>query len=403
MKVNVVVAGHIDHGKSTLIGRLLYDSESIREGRLAEIQQLAEEYKKRFEFAYFIDSFEDELKEERTIDTTEVMFKSKKALYSIADVPGHKEFIKNMLTGASHAELAVLVVSAQEGVQEQTRRHAFLLKMLGIKRLFVVVNKMDVLDYSEESFRTVREDVGAALTSLGYSDVSFIPASAAEGENIYRSSQRMKWYRGPTLIEALDQVNLSLEPKPLRFVVQGEYRVESQEIIVGRVIAGLMKIGDEIVVQPSDTRTKIERIRVFPADQERAQSGDSVGLVIDGVAKRGDVLGLVGSAPMAVRRFWGEVVLLDGSLGKGEELELRCGTNRVKCEVREIKEKISAETGAIVEAGPSEIGENEAATVLLATEPLVVERFSDIPELGRFVLVKGNRHIGVGVVLEALE
>jgi small GTP-binding protein len=201
MKINVVIVGHVDHGKSTLIGRLLYDSDSITEGRVEEIQKLAEEYKKRFEFAYFLDSFDDEVKEERTIDTTGVMFKGKN-LYVITDVPGHKEFIKNMLSGASHSDVAVLVVSAKDGIGEQTGRHAFLIHMLGIKQIFVVVNKMDAIAYQEDVFRTIKDEVSRLLASLGTQAKEFIPASAIEGDNIYKRSNRMPWYQGPTLIES---------------------------------------------------------------------------------------------------------------------------------------------------------------------------------------------------------
>ena len=220
--MNVVLVGHVDHGKSTLIGRLLYDSESIKDERVEEIQKLAEEYKRRFEFAYFLDSFEDELKEERTIDTVSLMFKSKKNFYTITDVPGHKEFIKNMLTGASHADVAVLVVSAEEGVQEQTRRHMFLLKMLGVKQVFVVVNKMDAVEYNKERFEEVKEQISKLLNSFDYAteEMLFIPVSAMEGDNIYKYSEQMECYDGPTLIDALDGVTLEGKEKPLRFVVQ---------------------------------------------------------------------------------------------------------------------------------------------------------------------------------------
>ncbi len=187
MNVNVVFTGHVDHGKSTLIGRLLYDSDSIKEGQVTEIQNLAEEYKRRFEFAYFLDAFDDELKEERTIDTTKVMFKGKN-LYTITDVPGHKEFIKNMLTGASHADVALLVVSAEEGIQEQTGRHAFLIHLLGIKQLFVAVNKMDAVEHKEEIFQGIKNDVTQLLSSFGYRDVKFVPVSAMNGDNVYRQS-----------------------------------------------------------------------------------------------------------------------------------------------------------------------------------------------------------------------
>jgi small GTP-binding protein len=398
--MNVVVIGHVDHGKSTLIGRLLYDSDSITEGRVEEIQRLAEEYKKRFEFAYFLDSFDDELKEERTIDTTGVMFKGKN-LYTITDVPGHKEFIKNMLTGASHADVAVLVVAAEEGIQEQTGRHAFLIHMLGIKQLFVVVNKMDAVDYREETFQNVRNEVARLLASLGYHEVSFIPASAMEGDNIYKMSERMGWYHGPTLIEALDGVRLSKESKPLRFVVQDIYSVDSDRVIVGRVEAGTMRKGDEVVFQPSGVKGRIEKIRLFQGEVDNAEAGDCIGIVSSCKPRRGDVCGLVESPPITVKEFLGEVVLLNSRLRKGEAVELRCGTRRVGCRVKEIRERINSETGEVMARYPDYISENDAATIVFATEPLVVEKFSDIPELGRFVLVR-DKNIGAGVVLEAL-
>lgn len=401
MNVNVVMIGHVDHGKSTLIGRLLYDSDSITEGRVEEIQRLAEEYKRRFEFAYFLDSFDDELKEERTIDTTGVMFKGKN-LYTITDVPGHKEFIKNMLTGASHADIAVLVVAAEEGIQEQTGRHTFLIHMLGIKQLFVVVNKMDAVNYREEVFQKVKNEVAQLLASLGYHDVDFIPGSAMEGDNIYKRSERMEWYHGPTLIEALDGVKLSKQSKPLRFVTQDTYLVDSGRVIVGRVESGTLRKGDEVIFHPSGVKGEIEKIKIFQGELEKAEAGDSIGIITNCEPKRGDVCGLAEYPPVPAEEFLGEAVLLGDSLRKGEVVELRCSTRRVRCEVKEIREKINSETGEVMDRYPDAMSEYEAATILFATEPIVVEKFSDIPELGRFVLVR-DKNIGAGIVLEVPE
>ena len=403
MNVNVVLVGHVDHGKSTLIGRLLYDSESIKDERIEEIQKLAEEYKRRFEFAYFLDSFEDELKEERTIDTVSLMFKSRKNYYTITDVPGHKEFIKNMLTGASHADVAVLVVSADEGVQEQTRRHLFLVKMLGINQIFVVVNKMDAVEYKKERFETVKEEISKLLNSFDYAaeKMLFIPASAMEGDNIYRRSEGMEWYEGPTLIEALDGVTQEGKEKPLRFVVQDVYEVKGEKTIAGRVESGMLRRGDEMVFEPSGAEGKIEELKVFGGELEEAKAGDSIGVIInDGGVRRGDVGGLTGDPPKPTKEFLGEAVLLGKELKKGETVELRCGTAKVRCEIKEIKEKIDSETGEVVERNPEEINEHDAATIVFATEPLVVEKFVEIPELGRFVLVKNSKNIGAGVVLQ---
>jgi elongation factor 1-alpha len=297
--------------------------------------------------------------------------------------------------------VAVLVVAADEGIQEQTGRHAFLINMLGIKQLSVVVNKMDLVDYKQEVFETIKTGVNKLLASFGYSDIEFIPASAMEGDNIYKPSPRMKWYEGPTLIQTLDEVEVSKELKPLRFVVQDTYAVDSDKVVVGRVESGTLNKGDSVVFQPSGVRGTIEKIRVFEGEIQEAAQGDSIGIVLDKEVKRGDVCGLVEAPPGSTEEFLGEAVLLENNLRKGDRLELRCGTRRVKCEIKEIRERINSETGEIVERYPAEISENEAATILFATEPLVVERFSDIPELGRFILVR-DKNVAAGVVLEAV-
>jgi len=400
MHVNVVIVGHVDHGKSTLIGRLLYDSETLPEDKLAEIQKLLEEYKKRFEFAYFLDSFEEELKEERTIDTTRVLFKGKN-YYTIVDVPGHKEFIKNMLTGASHAQVAILVVSAPDGVQEQTKRHAFLLHMLGVRKILVAVNKMDLVDYEENTFQGVKTQTEHLLSSLGYSEVRFLPISAIEGDNVYKPSQRAKWYRGPTLIEALDAIELEeVSEKPLRFSVQDTYDVDSEKVIVGRVESGTLKEGEELLFQPSGIRTTLRKIKVFPGEIREAISGDSIGIMIGREAERGNIGGHVKDPPVSVDKFLGEIVLLEGSLSRGEEIEIKCGTSKSRCRIDEIREIIDSETGEVTTRNAQVISENEAATIILETQPVVLEKFAEIPELGRFIIIRGRRNVGAGVVLE---
>ena len=433
-EAKVVFVGHVDHGKSTLIGRLLYDSESIHDERVAEIQELVEEFKRRFEFAYFLDALEDEMREERTIDTTALMFKGKNRLYTLTDVPGHKEFIKNMLTGASHADLAVLVVSATEGVKEQTRRHLFLLNLLGVPVIAVVVNKMDAVAYSRERFEEVCSQVKSVLRSLGMSeDVAFIPASAINGENIYRRSENMEWYAGKTLIKTLDEVELrkSSEEK-FRFVVQDIYEVASSQVIVGRVASGRMSVAEEVVFEPSHIRARISKILTADGEMNAAEKGDSVGIVLQAVGgadteaeteaetraeagaeaeadtargeagggvRRGDVCGYAHEPPIAVSGFLGEAVLLE-PLEKGEVLNLRVCTASVEAKVLEIRERIDSESGEMLEQFPEKIEAGDAAVILFETEPVVVERFSEIPPLGRFALVRNGKNIGAGVVLE---
>jgi len=400
MSVNVVIVGHVDHGKSTLIGRLLYDSETLPEDKLAEVQKLFEEYKKRFEFAYFLDSFEEELKEERTIDTTRVLFKGRD-YYTVVDVPGHKEFIKNMLTGASHAQVAVLVVAAPEGVQEQTRRHAFLLHMLGIKQIIVAINKMDLVGYKEDVFWNAKDETNRLLSSLGYSEVNFIPISAMEGDNVYRPSGRMPWYQGPILIQTLDAIEPEeVREKDLRFIVQDVYPIDSEKVTVGRLESGTLRKGDELIFQPSGVKGRVERIKVFPDEVAEARSGDSIGIVMEREVERGNVGGHPENPPTSVDSFLGEVVLLEGTLRKGDAFELKCGTKLTKCLVMELRQGINSETGEVMETKAEEIGENEAATIVFETEPIVVERFSEMPELGRFVLARKGKNIGAGVVLD---
>lgn len=401
MTLNVVIVGHIDHGKSTLIGRLLYDSESLPDEKITEIQKVIEEYKKRFEFAYFLDSYEEELKEERTIDTTRVLFKGRN-YYTIVDVPGHREFIKNMLSGASHAQVGILVVSAPNGVEEQTRRHTFLLHMLGIKQIVVVINKMDLMDYDGEAFQKVKNETLMLVHSLGYPDVKFIPVSALEGDNVFKSSQRMAWYHGPTLVEALDEIEPEkTEERPLRFVVQDTYNFDSERITVGRVESGNLSKGDQLIFQPAGVQSKAAVLRVFPTEIEKAGPGESIGIVLDKEVSRGNVGGHLDNPPAPTRNFLGEVVLLEGSLKREERLELKCGTRRTTCLVKNIEQRISSETGEVLGENPDKIAENEAATIVFGTEPIVVEKFSEIPELGRFVLVRDGINIGAGIVLES--
>jgi elongation factor 1-alpha len=220
-----------------------------------------------------------------------------------------------------------------------------------------------------------------------------------DGDNIYEPSPRMKWYEGPTLIQVLDEVEVRKELKPLRFVVQDTYSVDSHRVAVGRIESGTLNKGDSVVFQPSGVRAAIEKIEIFEGEAQEATRGDSIGIVLGKEVKRGDVCGPVQNPPVAVKEFLGEAVLLERNLRKGDKLELRCGTARVACEVKEIRERIDSETGEVVERNPNMISENDAAVILFSTEPLVVEEFSEIPELGRFVLVK-DRNIGAGVVLE---
>ena len=405
LNINLVVVGHVDHGKSTLIGRLLYDTNSLKEKKMEEIQKIADEYKKKFEFAHLMDSLEEEVKEEKTIDTTQVIFKGKN-YYTIIDAPGHKEFLKNMLTGASFAQAAVLVVSAVEGVQEQTKRHLFLLKFLGLNHLFICINKLDLKDYEKQVFDQVKAETINFLQVLQYRPkrLSFIPISALNGDNIYVKSANIPWYRDFTLIEALDEieVNNQTNNEKTRFVVQDIYDIDdNDQVIVGRVEAGKIKKDDSIVFSADGFSSKIKEIRVFNQNIAQALPGDNIGIVLQdkNTIKRGEVAGLMASPPQTKTRFNAEMFLLTDRLQLGESLILKCSTQRTSCAIKKILQKIDSATGLPMNEDPDSLSANESALVEFETaSPIVVESFSQIPALGRFVIEKNHKNIAAGII-----
>ena len=278
---------------------------------------------------------------------------------------------------------------------------ARLTEIVGVKNILVAINKMDLVDYQKAAFEKVKNETSRLLSALGYSAIKFIPVSALEGENIYKPSLRMEWYQGPTLIQALDAIEVeAVSEKPLRFVVQDIYHLDSERVAVGRVESGTLRKGDELFFQPSAIKERVERIRVYPQDVEEARMGDSIGIVIRGEVRRGDVGGRPENPPATLESFLGEVVLLEGTLKRGDEFEIKCGAKKARCRVKEIKERINSETGEVMGKNSGEIGANEAATIIFETEPLVLEKFSEIPELGRFVIARKSKNVGAGVVLE---
>src|SRR6059036_2296995 len=282
-KLRVVFVGHVDHGKSTLIGRILRDTASLPEGKIEEIKKVCDAEGREFEFAFLLDALLEEQKQNVTIDTTEIPFRTARRRYAIIDAPGHKEFLKNIITGASRADAAILVIGADEGVREQSRRHAYLLSMLGINQVIVVVNKMDLIDYSEKRFRQIEQDYRKFLQQLGLNALTFIPASAKQGEKVARASKKMKWYCAANVLEALDL----LEPQkrdvdlPLRFCVQDVYRFDGRRIIAGRIETGKLRVGDELIFSPANKSSMVASIeRWTPPSNGPAIAGDSIGITL---------------------------------------------------------------------------------------------------------------------------
>ncbi len=408
-RINLVVVGHKDHGKSTLIGRLLYDSEAILKQKLDEIRtELKKSGKTKFEFAFLLDSLEEERKGGLTIDIMQTPFKSKKYLYTIIDCPGHKEFIKKMLTGASQADAAVLVVSAKEGIQDQTRQHAFLIKTLAIKQLVVAINKMDKVAYEENQYEKTCSELKQILSSLGYSDVAMIPISAMKGDNVFKKSEKMKWYKGSTLIDTLDE-NIVPQPppthKPLRGVVQDIYQYENnQQIIACKIETGTLKPKKTVIFNSSGKKGFLKRILVFGSAAEKAEPGDSVGLILDGIdtIERGEVLSYPQNQPQNVKKFIAEIIVFsDIQIKNGDELTIRYGTAEKKCKVQRIISEIDP-VNLTVRSELPEVLKNETVgeMELVALEPLCLEKYSDFPELGRFVVEGKKGTAAAGIVLE---
>ena len=407
-RINLVVVGHKDHGKSTLIGRLLYDSKAVSEQKLSEIRsELKREEETKFEFAFLLDSLEEERKGKLTIDIMQIPFKSKRYLYTIIDCPGHREFIKNMLTGASQADAAILVVSAKEGIQDQTRQHIFLSKILGIKQLVVAVNKMDEVSYGENVYRKTCDELERILRDLGYVNVPMVPISAERGDNVYRKTGRMKWYKEATLIDTLDENITPREPpsdKPLRGIVQDVYSYNKEKVIICKIETGILKSGREVVFNPSGKRGFLKKILSFDSVKGEAEPGESVGLIIDGIdtVERGEVLSYPENQPRIVRKFTAEIILFSNrKIKEGDEIVIRYGTAEKKCKVRRILSEIDPVNFIIRSENPETLEKESVGEVeFIALEPLCLEEYSNFPELGRFVIEGKKGAVGAGIVLE---
>jgi bifunctional enzyme CysN/CysC len=405
-KLRVVFVGHVDHGKSTLIGRILHDTGSLPEGKVEEIKKASAAEGMEFEFAFLLDALLEEQKQNVTIDTTEIPFRTPRRQYAIIDAPGHKEFLKNMITGASRADAAILVISADEGVREQSRRHAYLLSMLGIKHLIVVVNKMDLVDYSEKRFREIEQEYRKFLRELGLDARTFIPASAKEGENVAGASMKIKWYCAASILEALDL----LEPQqrdtdlPLRFCVQDVYRFDGRRIIAGRVETGTLKVGDQLVFSPANKSSVVAAIEGWnsPENNGPAVAGDSIGITLSEqiFVERGYVASHENETPIETNRFHADLFwIVREPLRVGHLYSLRLATQDVKCEVVSIERVMDSSTLESKVDGREQLERNEIGRLTIQTRGrLVIDNHDRIPSLGRFVIIDDGQICGGGTI-----
>jgi bifunctional enzyme CysN/CysC len=412
-KMNIVVAGHVDHGKSTVIGRLLADTGSLPQGKLEQVRANCERNSRPFEYAFLIDALKDEQAQNITIDAARVFFKSSRRHYIIIDAPGHIEFIKNMVTGASRAEAALLVIDAAEGVQENSRRHGYLLWMLGIKQVVVLVNKMDMVGYQQEEFEAVKREYASFLKDIGLQPVFYIPVSGREGDLICGPSPRMSWYSGPDVLSALDTFTKAPPPvdKPLRMPVQDIYKFtlfgDNRRIVVGTIASGSLRTGDEVVFYPSGKRSTVKTFEGFAIEEKStAQAGEAVGFTLKEqiYIQRGEIAALGNEPPPAVTQrlrvslFW---LGRQPMLPKKQYL-LKLGTARVKVQIEQIQRVIDASNYA-GSTGKGQIDHHDVAEVILRLQRPIAFDLSDTQsDTSRFVIVDEYEICGGGIVLEDL-
>jgi bifunctional enzyme CysN/CysC len=409
-RFNIVFAGHVDHGKSTLLGRLYADTDSLPDGHLEKVRQICASQGKVFEYAFLFDAFLEEQEQGITIDTARTFFKWQGRQYLILDAPGHKEFLKNMISGAARAEAAVLIIDAAEGVQEQSRRHGYMLSLLGIRQLVVVVNKMDLVQYDPQAFSDIETSYRAFLSELDLAPRCFIPASARDGDNVANRSPLMSWYHGPTLLESLSSfVKLPARTDlPLRFPVQDVYKFDSRRIIAGRVEAGELKVGDTLVFSPSNKSAVVKSIEAFneTVPPRSVQAGHSTGFTLSEqiFIERGEIASLKQSPPEVCSRFRANVFWMGKSpLETGREYQLRMTTNEVDIRIETIIGIIDA---ASLERSErcDRVEQNDVAEVIVrSTKHLALDRYSDIDATGRFVIIDGCDIWGGGIVMEPLK
>jgi len=401
--MHIVIAGHVDHGKSTLVGRLFYDTGCLPPDRMEVLRQASEAQGKEMEFAFVMDQLEEERDRGITIDIAHSYFRTAKRRYVIIDAPGHKEFLKNMITGSSQAEAALLLVDITEGIREQTRRHCYILGLLGFKQIAVLVNKMDAVGYAEDRFRDIKGEIESVLGQLKITPTYVLPISARRGENVATRSENLSWYDGPTVLEALDNfVLLTAEDKGLRFPVQDVYDIDGQNIVVGRIEAGTLKKGQQVNVLPQQAAGVVEEIKKFMQDDmPEAGAGHCIGIRFQGPPlQRGDVLvdKPTPTVTDAVRAtiFW----LIDKDYELGIPLTFRCATQEAQGVIERIYRRFDPATIEVIEQDARQIKAAEIADVLIKlNKPVLVDAFAEIPEMGRFVLEHAGHPVAGGIVI----
>ncbi len=403
-QMKIVIVGHVDHGKSTLVGRLLHDTDSLPDGKFEQIKQSCIKRGMPFEWSFLMDALQAERDQGITIDTSQIWFKTAKRNYVIIDAPGHKEFLKNMISGAAASEAALLIIDAKEGVKEQSKRHGYLLHLLGVRQIAVLVNKMDMVGYSEDAFKTIEKEYRAYLKDIGVTPTFVIPIAAREGDNITERSPHMGWYKGPSALEALDEFKRSpaLTDLPLRLPVQDVYKFDERRIIVGRIESGTLKVGDEVLFSPSNRRVFVASIEAWNSTDipVTASAGQSVGITLSEqiFIERGHIASHVTDAPLLTNIFRARIFWLGQKpLTAGKRYKLKLSTHEILAEVKEIEQVV--DTDNLSRNKHPSVERGAVAEVVFRLRGLAgVDAFANNPRMGRFVIIEDYDVCGGGII-----
>ena len=408
-QMKIVIVGHVDHGKSTFVGRLFYDTGSLPTGKYEQLQRIAQGRGVPFEFANLMDSLQAERDQNITIDTAQIWFSTQRRQYVIIDAPGHKEFLKNMITGAASADAALLLIDAHEGVQEQSRRHGYMLHLLGIKQVVVLVNKMDLANYTEDVFNNIEAEYRVFLKKLGVEPKLFIPISAKLGDNMVANSKQMPWYKGLPVVSAIDtlfQVGNPPTNLPLRFPIQDIYRFDQRRILAGRIESGTLNVGDTLVFAPRNKIGVVKSIERWSAPaSDTASAGESIGITLTEqiFVERGHVGSHEQNAPITANEFQANLFWMGRqNLETGKKYKLKLTTQEIECEVASIQKIIDASSLAEATTTRSYVAKNDVAELTFRTKhPVAFDNHDRIPESGRFVIVDQKEVCGGGIILRA--
>ncbi len=403
--VRIVIVGHVDHGKSTLIGRLLFETGSLPDGKFETLKAVSERRGMPFEWSFLLDSLQTERDQGITIDTTQIGFRTPGRDVVLIDAPGHAEFLRNMITGAAQADGALLLIDAHEGVRDQTRRHGYLLHLLGVKQVAVIVNKMDRVGFSEQRFREISAEITAHLDGLGVTPTAVIPISAREGDGVGAASKRLGWYDGPTVIAAIDRLEpaRTLEQLPLRLPVQAIYKFDDRRIVAGRIESGNLNAGDEIVIMPAGKVARIRSVESWPATSpgQRHRAGGSVGITLDRelFVERGDIISHAASAPSRTRRIRARIFWLhEAPLAAGAAIVVRLGTRESRAVVTAIARAV--DPGELSSTTSAAIARNHVGEIEIAlAQPVAADTHADNAHTGRLVIEVEGRIAGGGLVI----